>query len=408
MRLRSRAGDSPPLFADRTRRLVPSIVFLLGASSFVVVAVMTVTGPLLPLIAEDFHTSVGAAGVVVSAFAVPYGAFQIVFGPLGDRIGKLRVMAGALSAATVFVLGCALVSSLHELAVMRLFCGAAMAGTVPLAMAYLADEVPYATRQLVIGRFINGLVMGQIAGGCLGGIAAQYLQWRHIFYLFGGLSALVSAALWVAASRAPAAATAQQRSLHDILVIYWTVLRNARSRAVVITGTLEGVFIFGVVAFYGAYLRHRFGLGYAAIGAILSMYGLGGMVYSAKVGPIVARLGERRMVLAGSAALGGSYLLLPALPVWWLAPPLLFIAGFGFYTFHNTMQTRATELDPNARGTALALWVFMIFLGQGLGVTLVGWIIDRAGYGVAFALAGIGVASVGAWFYRRMGTPAPA
>ena len=52
----------------------------------------------------------------------------------------------------------------------------------------------------------------------------------------------------------------------------------------IITGTLEGVFIFGVAAFYGAYLRHRFGLGYATIGAILSMYGVGGLVYSAKVG----------------------------------------------------------------------------------------------------------------------------
>ena len=387
---------------------MPSIVFLLGASSFVVVAVMTVTGPLLPLIAEDFHTSVGAAGVVVSAFAVPYGAFQIVFGPLGDRVGKLRVMAGALSAATVFVLGCALVESLHQLAVMRFLCGAAMAGTVPLAMAYLADEVPYGARQLVIGRFINGLVLGQIAGGCLGGIAAQYLEWRQIFYLFAALSAAAAAALWIVAAAQPASSAVQQRSVREILAVYWQVLRHARSRAVVITGTLEGVFIFGVVAFYGAYLRHRFGLGYAAIGAILSMYGVGGMVYSAKVGFIVARLGERRMVLAGSAALGLSYVLLPVLPLWWLAPPLLFVAGFGFYTFHNTMQTRATELDPNARGTALALWVFMIFLGQGLGVLLVGWIIDRAGYGVAFTLAGLGVASVGAWFYRRMGPPASA
>ena len=383
---------------------MPTIVFLLGAASFVVVAVMTVTGPLLPLIAEDFHTSVGAAGVVVSAFAVPYGAFQILFGPLGDRVGKLRVMAGALSVSTLFVFGSALVGSLHELAIMRFLCGATMAGTVPLAMAYLADEVPYEARQLVIGRYINGLVLGQIAGGALGGIAAQYLQWRHIFYVFAAFSAVISVALWLAAARQPPSSAPQQRSFGEILAIYWQVLRNPRSRAVIITGTMEGVFIFGVAAFYGAYLRHRFGLGYATIGAILSMYGVGGLVYSAKVGPIVRRLGERRMVLAGSVLLGVSYLLLPIVPVWWLTPPVLFVAGFGFYTFHNTMQTRATELDPNARGTALALWVFMIFLGQGLGVLAVGWIIDGVGYGVAFALAGIGVAAVGAWFSRRMGT----
>lgn len=381
---------------------MPSIVFLLGAASFVVVAVMTVTGPLLPLIALDFNTSVGAAGIVVSAFAIPYGAFQIVFGPLGDRAGKLRVIAGAMTVSTVFVLASGLTGSLESLAAMRFLCGAAMAGTVPLAMAYIADEVPYESRQLVIGRFLNGLVLGQIGGGCLGGLVAEYLEWRQIFYLFALCCAAVSAALWVSAARQPLAHAAQQRSIREVLVIYWTVLRAPRSRAVVITGTLEGVFIFGIAAFYGAYLRHRFELGYAAIGAILSMYGLGGMAYSAMVRPIVARLGERRMVVAGTAVLGVCYLTLPILTSWWMTPPLLFLAGFGFYTFHNTMQTQATELDPNARGTALALWVFMMFLGQGVGVVLIGLVIDGAGYGAAFSMAGIGVVTLGFWFHRRL------
>ena len=390
----------PPSY--RTLANVPSIVFLLGAASFVVVAVMTVTGPLLPLIAHDFGTSVGAAGIVVSAFAVPYGAFQIVFGPLGDRAGKLRVVAGALTVSTVFVLGSGMTGSLEGLAVMRFLCGAAMAGTVPLAMAYIADEVPYASRQLVIGRFLNGLVLGQIGGGCLGGLIAEYLQWRQVFYLFALCCAVVAAALWVSAARQPPAKLSQQRSLSDILAIYWAVLCASRSRAVVITGTLEGVFIFGVVAFYGAYLHQRFALGYAMIGAVLSMYGVGGMAYSALVRPIIARLGERRMVVVGTALLGASYLILPLLTVWWLTPPLLFLAGFGFYTFHNTMQTQATELDPNARGTALALWVFMMFLGQGVGVVLFGMVIDSGGYGVAFSLAGTGVLTLGLWFQRRL------
>ena len=381
---------------------MPSIVFLLGAASFVVVAVMTVTGPLLPLIAHDFGTSVGAAGIVVSAFAVPYGAFQIVFGPLGDRAGKLRVIAIAMTVSTVFVLASGLTGSLESLAAMRFLCGAAMAGTVPLAMAYIADEVPYETRQLVIGRYLNGLVLGQIGGGCLGGLVAEYFAWRQIFYFFALCCAVVAAALWMSAARQSAPPVASQRSLRDILAIYGRVLRARRSRAVVITGTLEGVFIFGIAAFYGAFLRQRFELGYAAIGAILSMYGLGGMAYSALVRPIVARLGERRMVVAGTALLGGCYLLLPLIAHWWLALPLLFLAGFGFYTFHNTMQTQATELDPNARGTALALWVFMMFLGQGFGVIAIGAVIDRGGYGAAFSMAGIGVVSLGLWFHRRL------
>ena len=74
-------------------------IVLLTVVAFVVVAVMTVTGPLLPLIAEEYGRTVGQAGIIVTAFAVPYGACQIVFGPIGDRHGKLRVVA--LGTATI-------------------------------------------------------------------------------------------------------------------------------------------------------------------------------------------------------------------------------------------------------------------------------------------------------------------
>ena len=82
-----------------------AVIRLLMWLLLIAVAVMTVTAPLLPLIAHDFQRSVGAAGLVISAFAVPYGGFQIVFGPLGDRAGKLRVVSVALGTSSLFVLG---------------------------------------------------------------------------------------------------------------------------------------------------------------------------------------------------------------------------------------------------------------------------------------------------------------
>ena len=167
-------------------------IWLLSAVSFVVVAIMTVSVPLLPVLAAEFQTSIGYAGIIVTAFALPYGAVQILLGPVGDKFGKLRVIAGSLALSTIFVLGSGTADSIEYLATMRFFSGLAMAGTIPLAMAYIADEVPYETRQLVIGRYINGVVLGHIAGGVLGGFAAEYLDWRHIFFLFAGLCLLFS------------------------------------------------------------------------------------------------------------------------------------------------------------------------------------------------------------------------
>ena len=130
-------------------------IWLLSAVSFVVVAIMTVSVPLLPVLAAEFQTSIGYAGIIVTAFALPYGAVQILLGPVGDKFGKLRVIAGSLALSTIFVLGSGTADSIEYLATMRFFSGLSMAGTIPLAMAYIADEVPYETRQLVIDIIYN-------------------------------------------------------------------------------------------------------------------------------------------------------------------------------------------------------------------------------------------------------------
>lgn len=404
-----------PLAAPaRPRKLQPgnftlnSTIFLLSAVAFIVVAVMTVTGPLLPVVAEEFAASIGDAGIIVTAFAVPYGACQIFFGPLGDRYGKLRVIALALGASTVFVFACGQVTSLESLAVMRFFCGMCMAATVPLAMAYIADEVPYKQRQPVIAKYINGLVLGQIAGGVLGGMAAQYFDWRSVFVLFAVCSALFALALWRRRGSGAASMPAPATDVGETLRIYVGLFRARRSRDMIITGTLEGMFIFGALAYFGAYLRHEYDLGFAWIGVVLGMYGIGGLIYAAAVYRLVPLLGERGMILGGTFLLGSCYLLVQVVPAWWLTMPVFLLAGFGFYLFHNTMQTKATELSADARGTAVSLWVFMLFVGQGLGVVIFGLTIDHFGYAATFTFAGVGVVLLGAWFQARLLTPAHA
>jgi predicted MFS family arabinose efflux permease len=58
---------------------------------------------------------------------------------------------------------------------------------------------------------------------------------------------------------------------------------------------------------------------------------------------------------------------------------------------HGTLQTRATELAPQARGTAISLFAFFFFLGQATGPQLLGTVLKSQGYGVAFIVAGVGL-----------------
>ena len=82
------------------------------------------------------------------------------------------------------------------------------------------------------------------------------------------------------------------------------------------------------------------------------------------------------------------------MPAWQWFIPLVILLGMGYYTMHGTLQTRATELAPEARGTAISLFAFFFFMGQATGPQLLGSILKSNGYGPAFITAGIGLFTV--------------
>jgi predicted MFS family arabinose efflux permease len=165
---------------------------------------------------------------------------------------------------------------------------------------------------------------------------------------------------------------------------------------------VEGLFFYGALAYTGAFLHDRFGLSYLAIGAILAAFGVGGLVYSVSVAWLVRRLGERRMILAGALMVAASYAAYGLAPDWAVATVALAIGGFFFYMLHNTFQTLATELAPEARGVAVSLFVFTIFLGTATGVAILGRIVAHAGYTAMFLVSAAGLAALGLWFQARV------
>src|SRR5262249_44145534 len=140
-------------------------LLILGAAAFMVSADARVIDPLLQLIATQFGTQVDRASIVISAYTLPYGLFQLFYGPLGDRIGKLRVMAGALTLFAFGTAACAVVPNLGVFALLRFLTGMVAAAIIPLSLAYVGDKFPYETRQAALGRFMSALMLGQVVSG---------------------------------------------------------------------------------------------------------------------------------------------------------------------------------------------------------------------------------------------------
>jgi predicted MFS family arabinose efflux permease len=78
--------------------------------------------------------------------------------------------------------------------------------------------------------------------------------------------------------------------------------------------------------------------------------------------------------------------------------------GLGFYLFHNTLQTRATEMAPQARGAAVSFFALFLFLGQAIGVSVFGHLIEAAGYRSGFVVGGLGLLGLAFVFRARIAT----
>ncbi len=381
---------------------VPGL-WLISLAAFSSMASMRVCDPMLVALASEFQVSVGEASKVVSAFALAYGTLQLFYGPLGDRVGKLRVINAAVLACAIFSAFTALATDLQWLVLARAAMGASAAGIIPLSMAWLGDQVSYERRQETLARLMSATVTGMMAGQWFGGWAAESLGWRNAFAVLSLLFATACGLLFVR--------TATQRRAVPIKTegSYWRqalaslgLLRDARVRWVLTVTALEGAMAFGTLAFVPSQVEQHFHLSAAVAGGMMALYGIGGLVYSQMARRWLGWFGERGLARLGSLLVAVGLLLL----AWGMHPLLAALgclsAGLGFYMLHNTLQTQATQMAPHARGSAVTLFACLLFFGQSTGVLLVAQTVDHGGLEWAYTVSALGMVVLGAVIARRV------
>jgi predicted MFS family arabinose efflux permease len=373
---------------------------------------MRLADALLPRLAGEFQITLGQASLVITVFAVAYGLSQALFGPLGDRFGKLRVITWACVASALTSLLCALAPGHHSLLAARLLAGCTAAAVIPLAMAWIGDSVPYERRQPVLARFLIGQISGFALGVWAGGYTAEHLPWRTPFFGVAGLFLLVAAVLVRARRRLPApvlqAAAQPGGALVAVARQFRAVLAQPWARVVVVVVFFEGAVVYGPFAFIAAHLHQRFGLPLSTVGGLVMGFALGGLGFALGARVLVARLGEVWLVRAGSWLMAAALATIAFAPAWGWAVPACMVMGLGFYMLHNTLQTQATQMAPERRGTAVAAFACSFFLGQSVGVGVAGLVVDRAGTAWVLAAGALGLLVVAAVFNHLRGSRLPA
>jgi predicted MFS family arabinose efflux permease len=391
---------SPPATAKVPLRAI----VLLACAGFASQAMVRVTDSLLPQIAHDFNSSVGEAAIVVSAYSLAHGSVQLIIGPIADRFGKYKMVALMCALACVLVALCGLAMSLSQLALARFASGAAAGWIVPTSMAFVGDVTPRERLQPVLARYLSGQIIGQLFGQAAGGVLGDLFGWRNVFFVLAAMFALAALGLLFELATNPRTRTRTHAAGPPRFVAdYVTVLSNPWARFVIFAVFIEASVAWGAFAYVGADLHQRFALSFTAVGLIVGVFGVGGLLYAGLVQQLVNRFGQPGLAVFGGVLLALGYMILAVGGAWWLAPLATGAIGLGFYALHNTMQTQATAMTPEARGTAVGVFSSAIYLGQMVGVAVAALIYDHFAAVPLFLAAALILSALGWWFAVRLG-----
>ncbi len=377
------------------------LVLGLGAAGFASTFTMRAFDPLVPTLAAEFGQSITTTATVATAFSFAYALGQPFLGPIADAAGKTRMVKLSLLLLALLSGLVALAFSFGALAAFRALTGVVAGGIIPVAMATIGDRAPMAQRQIVLGRFLVTMIVGQMAGAAFSGVVGDMFGWRAVFILAGVIALLALALLALAIRRDPPEAFARP-SIASAMTNYRAVFANPKTLALYGLVIAEGALVFGIPPYVAAILEARSGAGATEAGFVIGGAGLGGILYGLTTRLLVQRLGPAKMSVLGGALMALAWLAF-ALPLpWWTGLAFFIAQGFGFFLMHGTFQVQATELAPEARGSAVALFACALFLGHALGPLLFAGIFTLLGSKpLAFVVFAGSIVTLG-WLAPRM------
>lgn len=395
---------------------------------FLAAADQTILASALPTIASALGGVADLSWVVV-AYLLASTVAAPLYGYLGDRFGRRRILLGALAIFTAASGACAFAPSFLWLVVCRALQGVGGGGLMTLAQALIGEHVSPRERGRFAGYFAVVFALASTSGPVLGAYLTERFDWRAIFFinlplglvaaglalrvphapgvrrtgpfrpdivgalLFCGATAALLFALssgghryaWVSWPTAALLACALagtacllrwERDHHDpvIPVHFLRIPAIARSDAVVMC---FGGALFSVILYMPLYLQLGRGMGIGASGALLLPITLAQVTSAAIVGRLVTHTGHVNIFPKLGLALATVAFLGLAATVSFASTPLVLaftvLAGAGLgMVMPPTQVTVQMAAGRDALGVATASISLSRSVGGAIGVAIIG------------------------------------
>jgi MFS family permease len=367
-------------------------------------------------------------GTFMSAFLIVYTVVAPIFGALGDRGSRPRLIAlgvGIWSFATALS---GFAFNYLTLLAARAAVGVGEASYVTIAPSLLSDYFPLRQRGRVMAIFFCAIPVGSALGYVVGGLVDKHFGWRAAFFV-AGIPGLLLASLClllrdpprggqeeeVSESGTPAPSTDTRPTIKQTWLTYGRLLRY-RAYALTVLGYSAYTFAVGGLAFWmPAFLERSRGVprseATVSFGAIVVITGFIGTFAGGWLGDYLAKRSQRAYLWLSAVSC------LLAAPFVWVAlttrSPHFYLAGMVtgqlllFLSTGPINAAIANLVTATERASAIALSVFAIhLLGDVLSPPLIGALSDRASLQTAVQIVPVAVVIGGLiWIWAACTAP---
>lgn len=371
-----------------------------------------VLAAVLPRVKTELVLTDFQLGLLANAFLVAYFLTSPLFGILGDRASRPRLMGVGVGLWSIATAAAGLTRNFVQLMMARAWVGVGEAAYSTISPALLADYFPRSERGRAFAIFYVAIPVGAASGFLLGGALERVFGWRVAFYavgLPGVMLAFTAARLHdpIRGASDEIEPSPLERGQSEGLSIRRTLLTLFRNSAYV--GTVLGYAAYtfavsGLAFFMPTYLERVRGLELARadflVGSVTVIGGLCGTFAGGYLGDWAStKINHGQLWLCALSSLAGIVptwlsLTVPSLSayVFWF-----FVAEFLLFLSTGPVNVVTVNVVPvGIRAMAMAVSIFAIhLLGDAISPPIIGWLADRHGLANAVLIVPLGVAISG-------------